>query len=290
MAKLARARTAAEEDDFDDYSHGQLLVDDPSGPTRRLVKEYVNALRSELEPRFDAVDERFLGVAEATKVLNESNTRVPTLLQTATAEQMKLFDSKLEKRDGDITQLQEHLRQRSPDIKEAVGHLKELVFAEITGRDNVDAEIFKRIETQFVERDKRTEQLALASSTAIAAALQAQKEAAGATTDSILAVITKMDASFTKLFDQMQIALQSMQSNIDDKIDDLKGRFDKREGSTGERDPRMDAALSRIEIALANGKTVDDKRAGNADTWKNIVAIGALVISGVIAYASLHHG
>ena len=47
--------------------------------------------------------------------------------------------------------------------------------------------------SQFAERDKRTEQLSLADKTAIAAALQAQKEAAGAQNESNTAAINKME-------------------------------------------------------------------------------------------------
>jgi Mg2+ and Co2+ transporter CorA len=122
-----------------------------------------------------------------------------------------------------------------------------------------------------LERDKRTEQLSLADKTAIAAALQAQKEAAGATNDSIIAVITKMDASFTKLFDQMTNLLSAMQKNTDEKIGDIKqqmsqisSRIDRREGVTSAMDPITSESIAWMKARLEHGKTFEDATGGAA--------------------------
>lgn len=97
----------------------------------------------------------------------------------------------------------------------------------------VDDEKFRSIETQFTERDKRTEQLSLADKTAIAAALQAQKEAAGATNESNAAAIAKSELGFTKQIDQIYTLIATMAKSSDDKINDLKSRLDRGEGHSG---------------------------------------------------------
>lgn len=277
-------------------------LSDPSEPTRRLVKEYINALRSELNPRFDAVDTRFDAIAEATKVAHEDFVRVPTDIQKATGNLQALIDIKIDAQQSGLDHVEETLsgllETRHADIRHEVTHLQTLIFSELTGRDRVDDEIFKRIETQFIERDKRTEQLALASSTAIAAALQAQKEAAGATTDSILAVITKMDASFTKLFDQMANLLTAQQKNTDDKIADIKGRIDKREGRVEARDPALDETIHQMRDALdanrlvleQNGRkteTIVAHKQGGDDSFKNIMILVMAGLAGLGLFLGL---
>lgn len=91
-------------------------------------------------------------------------------------------------------------------------------------------EKFNGVEKQFAERDKRTEQLSLADKTAIAAALQAQKEAAGAQAESNAASTAKQELAFTKLLEQIQQTQSAMNKSTDDKINALTGRLDRGEG------------------------------------------------------------
>ncbi len=97
----------------------------------------------------------------------------------------------------------------------------------------LNEEKFRSIETQFIERDKRTEQLSLADKTAIAAALQAQKEAAGATNESNKTAIAKSEVGFTKQIDQIGVQITAMVKSFDDKINDVKSRLDRGEGHSG---------------------------------------------------------
>lgn len=304
MAKMQRRRQVRYEDDDNSEDDAVIRVvspaaaaalSDPSEPTRRLVKEYINALRSELNPRFDAVDTRFDAIAEATKVAHEDFVRVPTDIQKATGNLQALINIKIDAQQSGLDHVEEALSDlrdtRQADIRHEVEHLQTLIFSELTGRDRVDDEIFKRIETQFIERDKRTEQLALASSTAIAAALQAQKEAAGATTDSILAVITKMDASFTKLFDQMAQLLTTQQKNTDDKINDLKSRIDKREGRVDARDPAIDETIKQMRDVLDETRKsttgVIAHKQGGDDNFKTIMIIVMAGLAGLGLFLGL---
>lgn len=101
---------------------------------------------------------------------------------------------------------------------------------EIIALTGIVDERFKGVEKQFIERDKRTEQLSLADKTAIAAALQAQKEAAGAQAESNAASTAKQELAFTKLLEQIQQTQSATNKSTDDKINALTGRMDRGEG------------------------------------------------------------
>lgn len=91
-------------------------------------------------------------------------------------------------------------------------------------------EVFARIDVQFIERDKRTEQLAIASSTAIAAALQAAKEAVGAQNTSNSIAISKSETSTLESLRQLRDLFQADSRATNDKINDIRTRIDKGEG------------------------------------------------------------
>src|SRR5450631_1402717 len=78
----------------------------------------------------------------------------------------------------------ENLRHEIANLKETLTAQmtasKDLVISELNAEIAVTQERFLGIATQFLERDKRTDQLSLADKTAVAAALQAAKEAVGA--------------------------------------------------------------------------------------------------------------
>ncbi len=114
----------------------------------------------------------------------------------------------------------------------AVLNLHRLITANIETLDKVTLQRFESIATQFSERDKRTEQLSLADKTAIAAALQAQKEAAGAQAESNAVSVLKQEAAFTKLLDQTQALFQTSMSALTTQINDMKSRIDTGEGQS----------------------------------------------------------
>jgi hypothetical protein len=136
-----------------------------------------------------------------------------------------LVDTRLTAMDKAIVLLQQQAN-RSPTIGE--------VFARFEER-------FVRIDQSFIERDRRTDQLTLASSTAIAAALQAQKEAAGETQKSSSAAIAKSEAATGESIKQLQTLFQTSIAGLSNRIDDVKSRLDKGEGSgLGSREAVLD--------------------------------------------------
>jgi hypothetical protein len=111
---------------------------------------------------------------------------------------------------------------------------------------------FDGIAVQFRERDIRTDQDKIAASTAVNAALQAQKEAAGAQNESNAAAITKSENSFTKEIDGLKALIATTKDSINSQIGNLTGRLDRGEGgATGAKVTRDESRQGQIAwIAL----------------------------------------
>lgn len=161
----------------------------------------------------------------------------PTLLTTAQLDRaISNLDARLTTRLDGMDKAAELLHAdftRVPtEVDRQISHLRDLLMGEISKLRAETAEVFKRIEVQFIERDKRTEQLALASSTAIAAALQAAKEAVGAQNTSNSIAIAKSEQSTAESLRQLQALFTNDSRATNAKVDDLKSRLDKGEGGT----------------------------------------------------------
>jgi hypothetical protein len=187
--------------------------------------------------------------------------------------------------DKAIELLQKATDKIPEHIKDAVKQLERLHDEKFTSISSEIDTKFAGVGTQFLERDKRTEQLSLADKTAIAAALQAQKESAGAAYENIIAVITKMEASFTKLFDQTQTLLQALARNTDDKINDVKSRLDKGEGKTSVSDPAVTEQMRALTHAVADLSKSRDTGAGQSAGMSTVIAaiLGFFVLVSSIA-------
>jgi hypothetical protein len=166
--------------------------------------------------------------------------------------------------DGDDTRQQRDVRPvpdptvlTTEQLRRELGSLREILQARLDGMDRAqellngdmrrvpsetDKQVqhlrelhetkFDGVQTQFEERDKRTEQLSLASRTAIAAALQAQKESAIAQNESNAASVTKSEGAFTKQIDAIGLLVQSTKIAIESNIADIKERLTSIEGRT----------------------------------------------------------
>ncbi len=151
--------------------------------------------------------------------------------------------------DKAIELLQSTADKLPAQISDEVVQLRQLHDEKFTSINKQLETRFDGIDKQFLERDKRTEQLSLADKTAIAAALQAQKEAAGAQHDSNTTANSKMEANFATLISQTQALLQEVRRGTDDKINDLRGRLDKGEGvNRGVSDNRTESRASTSSV------------------------------------------
>lgn len=144
----------------------------------------------------------------------------------------EVLETRLAGMDMAIELLQKATDKIPGYIKGAVAHLQALHDERFSSVTALMDTRFDGIGTQFAERDKRTEQLSLADKTAIAAALQAQKEDASAKNESNATATAKMEANFAKLIEQGQTLLMEVRRNTEAQINDLKSRLDKGEGTS----------------------------------------------------------
>jgi len=115
-------------------------------------------------------------------------------------------------------------------LQTAIEKVPALIAADVSALRALQDEKFNSIQTQFTERDIRTEQAARDSKVAVDAALQAAKEAVGEQNKSSALAIAKSEAATTKQIDQITILIDTMRKGLDDKIDDMKERLTSIEG------------------------------------------------------------
>ena len=165
----------------------------------------------------------------------------------------ELFGVHLDGVAKQMASLEKTVHEWGREIDLRVGHLHEL-----------HDEKFGSIQTQFVERDKRDERTSRDGKEAVAAALQAAKEAVGEQNRSSALSISKSEISTLKQIDQLNNLIGSYSKASDDKITDIKERLDRHEGNTS----------------------------GAKDTWGYFIGAAGLVIAGVAILVSIlvHHG
>jgi hypothetical protein len=126
--------------------------------------------------------------------------------------------------------LKETLNNRKEEIDASALALRELLKSEINKLAIVTDEKFSGVSNQFIERDKRTDQLTVAAQTAVTAAFAAQKEAVSEQNKSNSLAINKSEQATAESLRQLQTLFISDSKATNDKIDDLKGRLDRGEG------------------------------------------------------------
>ena len=136
-------------------------------------------------------------------------------------------------------------------VGEKIGALREL-----------HHERFASIQTQFLERDTRTEQTSRDSKVAVDAALQAAKEAVGKQQEASDRAIAKSETATLKQLEAIQTLISSNTKASDDKIADVKERLTRTEGqavggkasdTTHSTSNSMMIALAGVAIALVVG-------------------------------------
>jgi hypothetical protein len=126
--------------------------------------------------------------------------------------------------------LKETLDSRKEEIDASSLALRELLKSEINKLAIVTDEKFSGVSNQFIERDKRTDQLTVAAQTAVTAAFAAQKEAVSEQNKSNSLAINKSEQATAESLRQLQTLFVSDSKATNDKIDDLKSRLDRGEG------------------------------------------------------------
>jgi hypothetical protein len=171
-------------------------------------------LRRELSALREIITARLDGYDRATQLLSETVNRTPTIVQTE------------------------------------ISHVRELMTEKLGSLGGQAEEKFASIEKQFEERDVRTSQAATAAGEALKAALQAAKEAVFEQAQAAAKAADKTELSTTKQIDLIQGQIKTLGDSFTDKIDDLKGRIDRGEGTSA------GAAGSRTERRLDYGTLI----------------------------------
>lgn len=187
---------------------------DPSVMTTAQLDRTIVGLTENIAARFDAISVRLDGMDRATAVLHDDMVRVPTILDR--------------------------------EIRSA----REILEGKIDGATNVTNERFARVDVLFVEGDKRTQQLSTANALALAAALQAAKEAVAEQNRSNTTAIAKSETAVSEQIKQMQVTFETGLRSTNEKIDDIKSRLDKGEGG------HAGAFSTRTERRLDSGLVV----------------------------------
>jgi hypothetical protein len=104
------------------------------------------------------------------------------------------------------------------------------VDAKINNLKELHGEKFLGVQRQFDERDIRANQTILDSKAAVAAALQAAKEAVGLQTEASDRAIAKSEAATTEQMKQLGVQIQTETRALNEKNDDVKDRLTRIEG------------------------------------------------------------
>jgi hypothetical protein len=188
---------------------GSVPVPDPTElTTAALLREVANVR--------ELVENRIGATRETVEAKLQGNTDV--LLQ------------RLDGMDKAIELLQRTTDQLPGQIKDAVDTLRGLHSEKFDNLSALMEEQFKGVQTQFRERDTRTEQSSKDSKVAVDAALQAAKEAVGEQNKSSALAIAKSEAATNKQLDQIGTIMNATTNGLNDKIDDLKTRLTTVEG------------------------------------------------------------
>lgn len=214
-------------------------VPDPTFLTTQQLTtaiDNVKALIGNVTTLFDA---RLEAMDKAVLLLKEQADRLPSI-----GEITALHGTKIEN-------LEKRLDHKYVETATDITHLRDLLGERIGGLE-------KWVVGQLSERDKRTDQLSLADKTAVAAALQAAKEAVGAQNTSNSIAIAKSESSTVESIRQLQSLFTSAIAAVNDKLNDTRSRLDRGDGSSSgqstERFERRDESRdSRGLIAAAVG-------------------------------------
>jgi len=257
-----------------------LLTTEQSNRLRDEMQRELSALRTIIEARLNAQDHsvvklearvnehysllsKEIAVAEVNR--KEALDKAAATIQTGLDKAERTLQLSLGEAKKDLQISLGEVEQRVSEKFEIVKDATEKTQYTLAQLHN---EKFASIQKQFDERDVRAEQAAIATKIAVDAALQAQKEAAGAQNESNAAAITKSEAATVKQIDGLQALMKGSTDATNDKIGSLMSRLDRGEGVwRGSSD-------TRTERRLDLGSTL-----GIAGLAVSIIAVVMVVIS-----------
>jgi hypothetical protein len=257
-------------------------VSDPQALMQAIADRTAINLRNELITKIDAMD-------KAVVLWHDDLVRVPTEVQKAVSALRELLEQTIEK---SAAKTLGEMRQDVARLDGRTVEVREKVLGQITTLTEVSEERFKSIQIQFTLLKQATEQLDLANKTAIAAALQAQKESAGETQKSSQAAIAKSETSTSEAIKALTQTFNVAIQGLTDRYNDLKSRFDRGEGKTSVSDPQMMMILDKLSNAVSTLQGTGRETAGHAKGVSDfagwIVGAAGVIIAALVLI--LKHG
>lgn len=179
----------------------------------------------------------------------------------------EIISARIDGADSDRHRIHEDVKAQLRLGEVAIGHLKDLMETKIERLAAITSEKFAGVNSQFEERDTRTDQRAGDTKLAVDAAFAAAKEATA-----------KIETGFTKQIDAMSDQIDTKTRNSEDKISDLKdrlnaisARIDRGEGTViGSHDQRTEARLTSGSVVGIVGGVIA------------LVSLLAVIITGVV--------
>ena len=117
----------------------------------------VDAIDRAVKNAIDVLNARMDAQEKAVVVFQDNLTRVPTTVDRAVLGLRELLEARLNGIDTVIAEIHNYLEKRTPEIEKQIVHLHDLMMSDIKKLESVSSERFARIDTQFIERDKRTD-------------------------------------------------------------------------------------------------------------------------------------
>jgi hypothetical protein len=241
-------------------------VSDPQAVMQGIADRAFLTLRNELLVKIESMD-------KATNLWHDDLVRVPTEVQKSVAALKEVME--------------QYILRSVSDLRGEVGREIEKSEGNVGTLRLVSDERFQSIQTQFVLLKQATEQLDLANKTAIAAALQAQKESAGETQKSSQAAIAKAENSTSDAIKSLTTTFNVAIQGLTDRYMDLKSRIDRGEGKTSFSDPDTTAKLGQIMTQLAAVTARNDEGHGRATGMKDYTATMIAVVAAAVAGIAL---
>lgn len=231
---------------------------DPSLVTSEAIDRRVENMEAVLNAKIEAME-------KAVQVFQTDLTRVPTQLDRAIQGLRDLLEARLIAIEKDLSVIHKFMANRDDTINSHLDNLQSLVFERIEKLTEVTRQQFIGIDSQFAERDTRTDQRAGDTKLAVDAAFAAAKEAT-----------SKIEAGFTKSIDGQQELLNATTQATNDKIGDLKDRLTALENRT-----------IGITTANAGNREVTNDASARAFSIVSVI-VSVLAIAAVVAVAMIH--
>ena len=243
-----------------------------------------NQLRSGLVPIPDPTEITTREISrlreEVQRELTSKLTAARELAELAVKSVREVIETRLDGMDKTHVLLQDSLAKAVGNISSEASRLETLFNQKLDGM----VIRFDSIQTQFKERDIRTDRDKIAASTAVDAALQAQKEAERAQNEANAAAITKSESAFTKQIDGLKDLIEAVRNVISSDVNNIKSRLDRGEGGAN---PAMLAEIATLRSRLdqsAGGRSAEVDTRANIGTIAGVIAV---IIAGLSVMITL---